>query len=131
MSKETRLQCRASTPCIESFNLRLYGVESESRLKSRPVRGAVHPVIYFMFFVVTMLVLDGIEGFVDQVLGYVIPERVMNGALFVGVVGAVPGYGVITGRQLACLLRQRVKEELSLSKPSPDHWLERPRPQVM
>ena len=73
-----------------------------------------------MFFIVTMFVLDGIEGFVNQALGYVSPERAMKGVLFVGVVGAVLGYGENTGRVLAWPLRQPVKEELSLYRPSPN-----------
>jgi hypothetical protein len=98
-------------------------------------------VIYFVLFIVTMFTLNRIEGvftrtsyFCDETGGastdktmeervllgectmttYDDPERVVSAAVFGGVVGAVLGYGTITGVVLVRLLRQPVTQEPSL-----------------
>ena len=79
-------------------------------------------LIYLVVFYVTMFTLDRIEGFSERTIvlqtiedGKVIAERAttyddsekaVNAAVFAGVVGAVFGYGAITGGALVWLLGQ-------------------------
>ncbi len=79
-------------------------------------------VIYLVFFYVALFALDRIAGFSERTTvfqtledGKVIAEqvttvhdhqRVVNGAVFFGVVGAVLGYGAITGSVVVRLFRQ-------------------------
>ncbi|MCH7589166.1 MAG: hypothetical protein IIC78_14200 [Chloroflexi bacterium] len=67
-------------------------------------------VIYIVLFVLTLFVLDRLEVFPSD-YSYRSGTGV-NVAVFEGVVGAVLGYGVITGRVLVWLLRPPEEAEL-------------------
>ncbi len=89
-------------------------------------------VIYLVVFYVSSFTLDRIEGFSERtstirsfrdgilieerVTTYDDPQRVIDGAVFAGVVGAVFGYGAITGGALVWLLRQPEEAEFRLDR---------------
>lgn len=88
-------------------------------------------VIYLVIFYASSFSLDRIEGFSErttlitsvkdgvtseQVITSYDPQKVVNAAVFAGVVGAVFGYGAITGGALAWLLRQPEGTEFKLDR---------------